>query len=556
MSRIEIQTIASAAPEAAARLQAARQASGFVPHLLGVLANAPVALETYQTVTAINARGSLSAEEREVVQIAAAISNDCGFCVAGHTRIVKAKLRMTEGDLEGLRADGGLVTPRLDALADFTREVIRSRGQVSDAVLQAFLAAGFSQAQALEVVLGVSLATLCNYANNLAQTPINPELQPYALPAPAALATATPARLGSGLESIADYARQVLEPLAETIDREGFYPREFLAGLGQRGGFGADPGSLAVDLVRQLEVITEVARHCGATAFLSWCQSACAWYLAQAPQAAVRERHLAAVLAGERLAGTGMSNVLKHLAGIESIHLRARPDGEGYIVDGVLPWVSNLDHGHLLLTAARTGEGRYVMLAIDTAAEGVTLLRCPDFAGMAGTATRNVRLSGVRVAPDDVLAHPAQFDAFIAAIKTPVILLQVGIGLGVGTSCVEDIARDSALRREDNRLLDDGAGELEAVLTSLRQQALALAAAGGGSGLPSLPVLRLRATAAEWALRAAQSAVLHAGARGYLLQDPAQRRLREAVFVAIVTPAIKHLRKEIRDLGLAPAEVA
>ena len=32
----------------------------------------------------------------------------------------------------------------------------------------------------LDVVLGVSLASLCNYANNLANTPINPELQPYA----------------------------------------------------------------------------------------------------------------------------------------------------------------------------------------------------------------------------------------------------------------------------------------------------------------------------------------------------------------------------------------
>jgi alkylhydroperoxidase family enzyme len=51
---------------------------------------------------------------------------------------------------------------------------------VSDDELQAFLAAGYNQGQALEVVLGVSLATLCNYANNLAKTPINPELQPYA----------------------------------------------------------------------------------------------------------------------------------------------------------------------------------------------------------------------------------------------------------------------------------------------------------------------------------------------------------------------------------------
>jgi alkylation response protein AidB-like acyl-CoA dehydrogenase len=66
-----------------------------------------------------------------------------------------------------------------------------------------------------------------------------------------------------------------------------------------------------------------------------------------------------------------------------------------------------------------------------------------------------------------------------------------------------------------------------------------------------LAVLKARAGTSELALRAANSAVLHAGARGYLMRHSAQRRLREAVFVAIVTPALKHLRKEIRDLERA-----
>ena len=42
-----------------------------------------------------------------------------------------------------------------------------------------------------------------------------------------------------------------------------------------------------------------------------------------------------------------------------------------------------------------------------------------------------------------------------------------------------------------------------------------------------------------------QIGLLHQGARGYVSTGAAQRRLREAYFVAIVTPATKHLRKEI-----------
>jgi alkylhydroperoxidase family enzyme len=57
--------------------------------------------------------------------------------------------------------------------------VILTRGNVADGELADFLAAGFNEQQVLEVLLGVSLATLCNFANNLAGTGINPELQAY-----------------------------------------------------------------------------------------------------------------------------------------------------------------------------------------------------------------------------------------------------------------------------------------------------------------------------------------------------------------------------------------
>ncbi|MEO8779462.1 MAG: carboxymuconolactone decarboxylase family protein [Rhodanobacter sp.] len=181
MSRIDIQTVDSAAAEVAPRLAAAQRASGFVPNLLGVLANAPTAIEAYQTVSAINARSGLTAAEREVVQISAAVSNGCGFCTAGHTKLARHVVKMDPLDLDALRAGTALPSPRLNALATFTREVIAERGNVSDAQLQGFLDSGYTHATVLEVVLGVSLATLCNYANNLARTPINPELQPFAL---------------------------------------------------------------------------------------------------------------------------------------------------------------------------------------------------------------------------------------------------------------------------------------------------------------------------------------------------------------------------------------
>ncbi|NLC37625.1 MAG: carboxymuconolactone decarboxylase family protein [Alcaligenaceae bacterium] len=182
MSRLTLHTVESAPEAARERVAAAEQANGFLPNLIGVLANAPAALETYQVVGAINGRTSLSPAEREVVQITAATLNDCGFCVAGHTKLSLHKLRMPAELVEALRKVEAIADPKLNALARFSVAIIEKKGQVSDDELAAFRAAGYTDQQALEVVLGVSLATLCNFANSLAQTPINPELQPFANP--------------------------------------------------------------------------------------------------------------------------------------------------------------------------------------------------------------------------------------------------------------------------------------------------------------------------------------------------------------------------------------
>lgn len=180
MARLPILT-ADNAPEAARDgLAKAQKANGFLPNLIGLLANAPTALETYQTVSAINARSGLSIAEREAVQITAAAIHGCGFCVAGHTILAYKKAELGDEVVNALRDNAEVPDARLDAVAKLTRAVIRSRGAIDDRELETFKAAGFTDANAVEVVLGVSLATLCNFTNNMGQPPLNPQYEPYA----------------------------------------------------------------------------------------------------------------------------------------------------------------------------------------------------------------------------------------------------------------------------------------------------------------------------------------------------------------------------------------
>lgn len=179
MSRITLHTLQSAPEAAKPFLENAQKASGFIPNLLAVLANAPAALETYVTVSGLNGKSELSLAEREVVQLVAATTHGCDFCVAGHTAVALNKAKLPEEVVSALREQATLPQEKLEVLAAFAREVIATRGKVSEATFDTFKAAGYTEGNALEVILGVSLATLCNFANVFAETPLNPELARY-----------------------------------------------------------------------------------------------------------------------------------------------------------------------------------------------------------------------------------------------------------------------------------------------------------------------------------------------------------------------------------------
>lgn len=350
-------------------------------------------------------------------------------------------------------------------------------------------------------------------------------------------------------EAVKTLVKTDLAPIVNAVDRDGFYPRDFLQKLGGVGGYSAVTAPIlnetATGLSSQLDTIREVGRECGSTSFLVWCQSACVTYLQKSPNKVVRARYLDAIASGALLAGTGMSNAVKHLAGIENIRLKARRDGNDYVVSGSLPWVSNIDTTHLAIVAAEVDDGGYIMFATPCNADGISLHSCPEFSGLEGTQTLNIRFKEARISNDDVIAQPDQFSAYIKSIKPAFVLAQTGMGFGIIDSSLSTIRESNVVNAHVNQFLDDQSEKLLEEFSALQSSAKALAKQAESGTVAMIDILRLRLATSELTLRAANSAVLHAGARGYLMRHPAQRRLREAIFVAIVTPALKHLRKEI-----------
>ncbi|MGF1553367.1 MAG: carboxymuconolactone decarboxylase family protein [Paracoccaceae bacterium] len=161
------------APEAARTvLEAARKSFGTVPNLHRVLAGAPAALEGYATLWGLFDETSFAPAERQVVYLASSYENECRYCMAGHS-VLARHAGVPDGAVAAIRDGRPIADPRLEALRAFTAEVVVNRGRVAEAGVEAFLAAGFTRAQVLEVVLGVAVKVISNYANHLAETPLD-----------------------------------------------------------------------------------------------------------------------------------------------------------------------------------------------------------------------------------------------------------------------------------------------------------------------------------------------------------------------------------------------
>ena len=172
MSNFPLHSVDSAPADSRAVLAAATAKYGFTPNLLALLANAPAALKAYLSLSTTLATSSLSEAEQQVVLLSVSVENRCTYCVAAHSVIAGSSLE--PDSIEALRQGDDLADPRLNALARYTRAVVRERGWVNAEQLRAFEAAGFERSQALEVLVGVATKTLSNYANHLAEPPLDP----------------------------------------------------------------------------------------------------------------------------------------------------------------------------------------------------------------------------------------------------------------------------------------------------------------------------------------------------------------------------------------------
>lgn len=174
------------APEASrATMEAMEKKYGFVPNLIGVLAESPAAVQAYAAIAAALEHSALSAVEQQVVTLTVSAANDCAYCVGAHSTVAKM-VRMPEDVLAALRDQRPLSDKKLEALRTLVLSVLRHRGWVPEDELEQAAAAGYTQRYVLDVLTIVTLKTLSNYVNHIAHTPLDLQFAPQAWKAPTA----------------------------------------------------------------------------------------------------------------------------------------------------------------------------------------------------------------------------------------------------------------------------------------------------------------------------------------------------------------------------------
>ncbi|MDO6825030.1 carboxymuconolactone decarboxylase family protein [Marinobacter sp. 1_MG-2023] len=178
MAKFTLHDKQSAPQESKGLLENSVEAFGMVPNLHAVMAEAPGLLEAYQQLHQLFLDSSFDDEEVTVVWQTINVEHACHYCVPAHTGIAK-NMNVDDTITEALRNETPLPTDRLEALREFTLALVRGRGNVDQKAVDAFLEAGFTKRQILEVILATAQKVMSNYTNHLAETPVDEPFQKF-----------------------------------------------------------------------------------------------------------------------------------------------------------------------------------------------------------------------------------------------------------------------------------------------------------------------------------------------------------------------------------------
>lgn len=302
-------------------------------------------------------------------------------------------------------------------------------------------------------------------------------------------------------------------------------------------------GGTGGEIVDGIAAIAATAEKSLTAAFVLWGQRTYIEYLLQSPNRQIGERLLPDLLSGRLAGATALSNAMKFLAGLEPLQIAARQESGSLVLDGKMPWVTNLrpEAFHVAAAVDRADGGPAFVASL--AHDDVGLERSADLSllGLRCSNTAAVKVSNVRIRADRILCDNAA--EWLPLVRPAFTGLQCGMSIGLARRSLEEARKSIGSGRsvlaeplhDAGRRLNWAEASLFEGLRSRKFEADAVA------------LFQLRIIFAEIVAEAVSLELQATGGRAYLAgpgKDFA-RRWREAAFIPLITPSLTQLKTAI-----------
>src|SRR6201998_2224979 len=171
MPNYPIHTIASAPETAKPALEQLQKAFGVLPNLPAVIANSPKLINSLVGLFGQVHSPGLSEAENQIVLLTDAVTNSSAYAVAFHTALAHEN-GISPEETNAIRERRAPKDQRFAALSTLAKSLIEKRGHLGEQELNAFLDAGFTKEQIMEVITIVAASTITNYAATITNPPL------------------------------------------------------------------------------------------------------------------------------------------------------------------------------------------------------------------------------------------------------------------------------------------------------------------------------------------------------------------------------------------------
>ncbi len=172
MTRLKAQSPDAASGKTKELFNAIHSKFGVVPNMMRTMGNSPAFLESYLNLSGALSGGTLGVKTSALIALAVAESNACNYCLSAHTYLGANLAKLDAAAMDAARL-GKSKEAKIEAILTFAQTLVRKRGHVNDADVNAVKSAGVTEGEVGEIVGHVALNTLTNYFNNTANTEID-----------------------------------------------------------------------------------------------------------------------------------------------------------------------------------------------------------------------------------------------------------------------------------------------------------------------------------------------------------------------------------------------